>query len=539
MHLTCETSEMTFEEALADHLSSLPAAPFLFVGSGFSRRYADADDWAGLLRRFAAPTGRSYEQYASRANGNLPTVASLIAEDFHDVWWRDDAYKESRKAHPAPKSTSSPLKIEIANYLSRSVEKLPKEGSLAEELATLQRSTIEGVITTNYDSIIDSLFPEFSVFSGQDELLFHEPQGIGEIYKIHGSCADPESLVLDASDYERFKKRNVYLAAKLLTIFVEHPIIFLGYSLTDPDVQEILTSIAHVLTNENLSKLQDRLIFIQWDPEFSAEPGLAATPFAADGMAIPMQSATVSSYMGLFKTLSQLRRRFPTKFLRQLKEQVYELARTSEPRDKVYVMDIDADVDTSEVDVVVGVGIQHRLANQGITGIERKDLFDDVLEPALPDDPETMNRIVAEVLPRHLSGATNTPVYRYLNKAGLLKEDGMLKPDRDVPASVERRVSRGLDPLRAPSGYHREKAIKQVKEAESFASLVASFPRDEVLFAAPHMPVDKVDVEDLRNFLIESKDVAQGGKSPQPTQWSKCLCFYDYLVNCPGASSDR
>ena len=522
---------MTFEENLVNHLSSLPAAPFLFVGSGFSRRYVDADDWAGLLRRFAEPTGRSYEQYSSRANGDMPTVASLIAEDFHDVWWSDANYQESREAHPAPKSTSSPLKIEIARYLSRSVENLPVEGLLADELTALRQSTIEGVITTNYDSVIDSLFPEFAVFSGQDELLFHEPQGIGEIYKIHGSCGDPESLVLDAGDYQRFKRRNVYLAAKLLTIFVEHPVIFLGYSLTDPDVREILTSIAHVLTDENLSKLQDRLIFIQWDPEYIGESSLTATPFAADGMAIPMQSATLPSYMELFNALSQLRRRFPTKFLRQLKEQVYELARTSEPRDKVYVMDIDADVDTSEVDVVVGVGIQHRLASQGITGIERKDLFNDILNPVLPNDPETMKRIVAEVLPRHLSGATNTPVYRYLRGAGMLDEDGMLKSDVNVPNSVKRRVALGLDPLRAPSGYHRNKAIKQVEKAESFTSLVASQSRDEVLFAAPHMPVDKVDVEDLRNFLLETKETAQAGKSPQPTQWSKCLCFYDYLVN--------
>lgn len=113
----------------------------------------------------------------------------------------------------------------------------------------------------------------------------------------------------------------------------------------------------------------------------------------------------------------------------------------------------------------------------------------------------------------------------------MLDKDGMLRSEKNVPNSVKRRVDLGLDPLRAPSGYHRRKAMQQVEKAKSFASLVASHPWDEVLYAAPHMPIDKIDATDLRSFLLENKETAQAGKSPQPTQWSKCLCFYDYLVN--------
>ncbi|MDQ1206082.1 SIR2 family protein [Microbacterium sp. SORGH_AS_0862] len=253
---------MTFAEDLVAHLNRLPAAPFLFVGSGFSRRFVGADDWAGLLRRFAEPTGNAYERYASAANGDFPRIATLIADDFHGVWWDSDAYADQRAANPAPRGRTSPLKIAIADYLSDAVSQLPSSGLLVDELAMLSKGTIEGIITTNYDEVLEHLFPDFAVFAGQDELLFHEPQGVGEIYKIHGSSAKPESLVVELEDYERFTRRNAYLAAKLLTIFVEHPVIFIGYSLTDDDVREILTSIAHILTNENLSKLQDRLIFI-------------------------------------------------------------------------------------------------------------------------------------------------------------------------------------------------------------------------------------------------------------------------------------
>jgi hypothetical protein len=38
---------------------------------------------------------------------------------------------------------------------------------------------------------METLFPDFEVFVGQDEMLFAETQGIGEIYKIQGSIARP------------------------------------------------------------------------------------------------------------------------------------------------------------------------------------------------------------------------------------------------------------------------------------------------------------------------------------------------------------
>ena len=74
------------------------------------------------------------------------------------------------------------------------------------------------------------MFQDYKVFIGQEQLVFSSIQEIAEIYKIHGCISNPDSLIINESDYSNFYSKGKYLAAKLMTIFMEYPIIFVGYS---------------------------------------------------------------------------------------------------------------------------------------------------------------------------------------------------------------------------------------------------------------------------------------------------------------------
>lgn len=374
---------MLLRDELQAHLEIFHTAPFLFVGSGLPRRYLGLEDWEGLLRRFATATGRSYEYYRSSGNGGFPAIATEIARDLHPIWWNSPDFEDSRKKYSSDaKNRESALKIEISRYLENVSSQRIDNPELATELEILSKANIDGIITTNWDLLLEDLFPKFEPFVGQDELLFSASQGIGEIYKIHGSCGKPNSLVLTTKDYERYNERNAYLAAKLLTVFAEHPVIFIGYSLTDQNISSILHSITTCLTSDNIDQLRDRLIMVRWDAN-EASYRWEDSSLVIDGFAIPVKTVSTASFKPIFDCLAGLPRKFPARILRNLKEHVYELVHSNDPVGELFVKDIDDETDVSQVKIVYGVGLDIQLESGKITWSSEPD----ALPVRLSDDP--------------------------------------------------------------------------------------------------------------------------------------------------------
>jgi hypothetical protein len=255
---------MSIVTELSGRLAEFDSVPFLFVGSGLSRRYLDTETWYGLLTKYAQGLSQPFAYYVGKADNDPPLIGSLISNDFYDRWFTDEVYRDHReKFSSIVSSRSSPLKIEISEYMQQITQE--RFGTLLpDELALLRKVTVDGVITTNYDFLLEKVFPDYRCFIGQEDLLFSTTYGVAEIYKIHGCASAPNSLVLTDADFADFERRNAYLAAKLLTIFVEHPIVFLGYSITDANIRAILSAIVGCLSPEKLNALRGRLFFVEY-----------------------------------------------------------------------------------------------------------------------------------------------------------------------------------------------------------------------------------------------------------------------------------
>lgn len=84
------------QEEFKTILKNKNGAPFLFLGSGFSRHYLNTPQWDGILQMFAP---YRLAQYYSKLNTkSLIKVASEIAKDVTDEFWNLDENDEFKKA---------------------------------------------------------------------------------------------------------------------------------------------------------------------------------------------------------------------------------------------------------------------------------------------------------------------------------------------------------------------------------------------------------------------------------------------------------
>ncbi len=157
---------MDITDALIKVFHSRAAGPFLFLGSGFSRRYIGLEDWRGLLEPFCDGE-KPFEYYRASANGSYPRIASLISKDFNSSWWSSSLYASSvaENMHSVVDETSA-LRIEISNYLSELDYSFDPEHDLRSEIELLSNLNVDGIITTNWDVFIEQLFPDYKVYIG-------------------------------------------------------------------------------------------------------------------------------------------------------------------------------------------------------------------------------------------------------------------------------------------------------------------------------------------------------------------------------------
>ena len=92
-------------------------------------------------------------------------------------------------------------------------------------------------------------------------------ENYSEIYKIHGCITDPKSIVITKEDYDRFQKNSLLISAKITSMLINSPIIFMGYSLSDINIRNIIGEFTNSLDNKELLRFEDRIILVEYDKE--------------------------------------------------------------------------------------------------------------------------------------------------------------------------------------------------------------------------------------------------------------------------------
>lgn len=132
------------------------------------------------------------------------------------------------------------------------------DGESAEEIASFLKShrTVK-IISTNYDDLVQQLIAPEQCNSNYPGKPVTNRDGMLEIYQIHGSVLHPPGIIATTEDYYNFINSPTYFSRKIFTLMAEQTILFLGYSLGDPNLKAVL----HEFRNSNSGTLSRGNLF--------------------------------------------------------------------------------------------------------------------------------------------------------------------------------------------------------------------------------------------------------------------------------------
>lgn len=106
------------------------------------------------------------------------------------------------------------------------------------------------VITTNFDKIYDTYCTSGTASDGynvskyyDDHLMADLRSSVRIIIKAHGCVSDPNRMILTKSQYFKARKEYSNFYRILDALFLSHTLLFIGYSLSDPDIQLVLENV--------------------------------------------------------------------------------------------------------------------------------------------------------------------------------------------------------------------------------------------------------------------------------------------------------
>ncbi len=120
----------------------------------------------------------------------------------------------------------------------------------------IARTDFRGIITTNFDRLLEihitrvrNSMPSIFTTKGIDAMAvaLFTPELF--IYKMHGDMLEPHSIVLTASDYDEMILFSPHTRSFLHGAMLNYTLLFVGYSLSDPDFQLVLRELSLMFQN--------------------------------------------------------------------------------------------------------------------------------------------------------------------------------------------------------------------------------------------------------------------------------------------------
>ena len=119
-------------------------------------------------------------------------------------------------------------------------------------------------------------------------------------------CNSPETIIITEEDYKTFDKKYELIRAQLLSLFVHNPIIFLGYSIGDRNIKDLLKTIfSYVDYNSPERQNKGQFSLVEYDSE-SMNHEVVEHDIDMDNQTIRINKIKTDDFTSIYQAIASL-----------------------------------------------------------------------------------------------------------------------------------------------------------------------------------------------------------------------------------------
>lgn len=351
---------------ILENLMASRRLPVLFIGSGLSRRYIkDFPVWEDLLEELREKIKISKTAYSamkheiksqnpdiSRGKLNQKLASYLHTELLKKI--KKDAINLSELF--TQDEINSCINDDV-NYFKLLTAKsffnynLREEESEEIELLKKVGKNVSMVFTTNYDTFLeDIIFPDFKVYVSQNKYYFRTNNGYGELFKIHGCVKEPNGIIIDEKDYDKFNNSLKLISSKLLNSLLDYPVIFLGYSFEDENIKKIIADFVNSFDREILEEIKKFMVLVVYEKgQDELIEGEKQFIDETTGKSITLSTIKTDNFKKIYSYIEKLQPCATTYELRKYKTMLAEfVSKCAKGEKTIYVQELESANDKAE-----------------------------------------------------------------------------------------------------------------------------------------------------------------------------------------------
>lgn len=164
--------------------------------------------------------------------------------------------------------------------------------------------SFDTIYTTNFDLLLEMAYSTtrkpFRSLVGELQMPFHGGSLMTSIIKMHGDLNHEEHIIITKEDYEKYLTNYPVIATHLSAMLITKTALFIGYSLNDPDFNNL-----RQVVRSRLGKFERMAYIIQFDTSPSKDEASLTDNLHVISVSTDIEKSRDSKLAELFQTIQE------------------------------------------------------------------------------------------------------------------------------------------------------------------------------------------------------------------------------------------